>query len=176
MKSFKNFLNEKTRLLGKLKKHEKLLYNSYVDFLKDYYSINVDIEVSLRKPNRKLMWGWIDLIALSNGKYKIVVENVPYGILGKIGHEFTHIKQYITAELRFTEDQKHFIWKGKEHMLIKEYSSIKNFEEYKKVPWEAEAYKMQEKLPELFKKSKYFKELKGKDINLDFMIDNDAIG
>lgn len=176
MIKFKDFINEKSKLLGSLKKHEKILYNSYIEFLKDYYKVNIDIEISFRKPNpSRWFWGWIDLIGLRDGKYKIVVQKVPSGLLTRIAHEFTHIKQYIKGELRFTDDHKTFLWKGKESLTIKEYNAIKNFEEYKKVPWEADAYKMQDKLVPLYLKSKFFEDIKGKDVNLDYLIDNDAL-
>ncbi len=171
---FKEYLIE-YKLLGKLKKHEKILYNNYLDFLQEYFKTNINIEVSFRKPNKKRLFGWIDLIALSEKKYKIIVENNPYEILGKIGHEFMHINQYIKGDLRFTDDFKTFLWQGKENLTIKEYNKITNLSEYKKVPWEAEAYQMQEKLPNLYKKSEQYNTLKGQDPNIDFMLDNDLI-
>jgi hypothetical protein len=165
-------LLEALKLQGKLKKYEKILYESYIDFLKDYYKVNENITISFRKPNSKKFFGFIDLVGLSTGKYKIVVENIHFGILGKIGHEFTHIKQYCKGEFNFTEDYKTFIWKGKENMTVKEYNEITSYEEFKKIPWETEAYKMQEELPVLYKKSKFYKEILGKDATLDFSLEN----
>ena len=176
MNSFKDFINEKDKLLGKLKPYEKLLYGAYIEFLKDYYKVNKDITLSIRKPTGKAMFGFIDLMALREGKYKVIIQG-GYGALEHIGHEFTHIAQYDRGDFDCTDDYKMLIWKNKEYMSIKEYSSIqgKDFEKYKKIPWEAEAYKQQEILPDLFKKSKFLEELKGKDVNLDFLIDNDAL-
>ncbi len=175
--TFKDYLRiDEYKLLGKLKKHEKLLYNNYLDFLQDHFNTNINVEVSFRKPNKKRLFGWIDLIGLSNKKYKIIVENIPFEMLGKIAHEFTHIKQYIKGELNFTKDEKTFLWKGEKNLTIKEYNNITNMSEYKEVPWEKEAYQMQDKLPILYKKSKQLKELKAQgDPNIEFMIQNDLV-
>jgi len=163
------------KLLGKLKPYEKLLFNAYIDFLQDYYKTNINVEISFRKPNTKKFFGWIDLIGLQNKKYKIIVEHTLTGVLGKIGHEFTHINQFLKGDLNYSEDEKFIIWKKKEFMTVKEYAKINDFNTYSKIPWEKEAYKMQDKLPPLFFKSKYYKDLKGKDTTLDYLMDNDSI-
>jgi hypothetical protein len=163
------------KLLGKLKPHEKLLFNAYIDFLQEYYKTNINLEISFRKPNTRKLFGWIDLIGLQNKKYKIIVEYKPYGMLGTVGHEFTHIHQFLRGDLGYSKDEKYILWNKKEFITVKEYSKINDFATYKKIPWEAEAYKMQDKLPGLFLKSKQFKNLKGKNETLDFLIDNDSI-
>ncbi len=177
MKTFRELVenNRKIKFMGTLRPWEKKLYTAYIKFLMEHYKNNFDIEISIRKPKNKFMWGWIDLIGLKNKKYKIVVEYSLGGLLGKIGHEFTHIHQFIKGDLDYTDDEKDFIWKKKINMSIKEYNNINDFNEYKKVPWEKEAYKMQDKLPGLFYKSSYFESLKGLDANLDFLIDNEAL-
>jgi hypothetical protein len=173
MKSFRELvLSEATKITGKLKPYEKLLYNTYIEFLKDYYNVNHDISISFRKPNSKAYFGYIDLIALKAGKYKIAVENIPYGILGKIGHEFTHIAQYHRGDFDYTKDEKSLLWKGKEFITVKEYSKITDLSIHKKLPWEKEAYEMQEKLPNLFQKSKFLEDIIGKNATLDFGIEN----
>ena len=173
---FKEYITEKTKLLGTLKKHEKLLYNAYIDFLKDYYKVTKDVTLSIRKPTGKALFGYIDLMALREGKYKVIIQG-GYGALEHIGHEFTHVAQYDRGDFNCTDDYKMLIWKKKEFVLVKDYAKLqgKDFEKYKKVPWEAEAYKQQELLPGLFKESKFLQELKGKDDTLDFLIDNDAL-
>jgi len=168
-------ITEAYKFTGKLKPHEKILHNAYVDFLQDYYKVNLKIEISFRKPNKKLYFGFIDLIGLSNGKYKIVVEHILYGILGKIGHEFTHCVQYKNGDLGFTEDELSVTWKGKPFITAKELGKITDFNEYKKLPWEAEAYKAQDKLADLFLKSSFFKDIQGTNATIDFLFDNEAI-
>ena len=174
MNSFRKIsLFETAKFTGKLKQYEKLLYEAYVDFLKDYYGVNKNIEISFRKPNKKAYFGYIDLIALKSGKNKIIVENIPYGILGKIGHEFTHIAQFLRGDFDYSNDEKNLLWKGKEFISVKDYSKITSLGEHKKLPWEKEAYAQQEILPKKFKESKFLNDLMGKDATLDFGIEND---
>ena len=168
---FKQYLNEDKFLNAK--KYEKILYGALLSFLKNKFNLNSPIEVSLRKPSKKRLFGWIDLIGLKNGKYKIIIENQsPLTNIGAIAHEFTHILQFHEGRLDYTKDEKNFIWNHKVHMSIKDYNKITNLAEYKQVPWEKEAYKNQEEIPSLFLKSKEYKDLKGLDINLDFIMDN----
>jgi hypothetical protein len=176
MKTFKELalqnITEATKITGKLKTHEKLLYNTYIEFLKDYYNVKHNIVLSIRKPNNSPYVGYIDLIALKAGNYKIIVENISYGILGKIGHEFTHVAQYHRGDFDYTKDEKSLLWKGKEFITVKEYSKITDLSIHKKLPWEKEAYEMQEELPELFKNSNFLKDIIGKNATLDFGIEN----
>lgn len=170
--TFRNLL-ESTKFTGKIKPYEKLLYSAYIDFLQEYFKTNINLTLHFVKPSNKDIFGDIDIKSLEKKKYKINVENgISSVVLGRIAHEFTHIYQYLNNSLSFSSDEKYLMWNGKDFMSIKEYNSITNFQEYKKIPWEAESYKMQNKLPNLFKKSKYYKDLKGKDISLDFLMDN----
>lgn len=65
-----------------------------------------------------------------------------------ITHEMTHVKQYARGE---TKDVNKFTksWKGEEYLSL--YSTV---EEYMELPWEKEAYEMQEVLCEEYKKIK----------------------
>ena len=62
-------------------------------------------------------------------------------------HEMTHVKQHAKGELKdvnaFTK-----LWKGKEYMAL--YSTV---DEYMELPWEAEAYEMQEILLTKYKET-----------------------
>ena len=174
MRTFREIaIMEKFKFSGKIKNYEKLLFEAYIEFLKDYYKVNKNIEISFRKPNKKKYFGFIDLVALQSGKNKIIVENTPYGILGKIGHEFTHIAQFLRGDLNYTKDEKSLLWKGKEFITIKEYSKISDMNEHKKLPWEKEAYAQQDILPGKFKESKFLNDIIGQDASLDFGIEND---
>ena len=59
-------------------------------------------------------------------------------------HEMVHVKQYARGE---TKDVNQFTkaWKGEEYIAM--YSTVK---EYMALPWEAEAYKLQEELCEKY--------------------------
>lgn len=174
MRNFEEYLNE-YKLLGKLKPYEKLLYNTYIDFINNYFNVNIKVEISFRKPSGKLYFGYIDLIGLSNGKYKIIVEHTLSDILAKIGHEFTHLVQYKNGKLGFTEDHKTVTWNGVDYITVKDLGKITKLHEYKKLPWEEEAYEVQAKIVKEFMKSSHFKEIEGKDPNIDFLISNNAL-
>ena len=174
MKKFKEFLIE-TKLLGVKEKYKKDIYKNYVEFLKDEFNVSQDIELSIRKPSKSVMFGYIDLVSMSKGKYKIIVKEGGLSIvLGRIAHEYTHIKQYLKGQLNYTDDLQHIIWKNKEYISVKELQKVtKDLSEYMKLPWEAEAYKNQDDFPELYSKSKHFKELHSSaDDNMKFVLDN----
>jgi len=167
---FREYLEE-TKLLGKLKPYEKILYNTYVDFLNDYFNVNLNIDISFRKPSNKLYFGYIDLVGVSNGKYKIIVEMTHMSaLISKIGHEFTHLVQGYKGTLGYSKDQKYVTWKGADYISVKDLGKITNLDEYKKLPWETEAYHIQDIILDKFVKSKYYKSLKGKDANLDMIL------
>jgi len=174
MYTFRNLLEtRKLKISGKIKNYEKLLYSAYIDFLQDFFKTNINLTLSIRKPSNKEMFGNIDLKSLESKKYKIIIENgIISVVLGRIAHEFTHISQYLSGNLTFSKDEKTLIWKGKYYITVKDYDNITNFQDYKKIPWEAESYKMQETLPKMFLNSNYCKSLKGKDASLDFLLDN----
>ena len=177
MISFKEYLNE-VKFKGKYQAFEKPLYESFLDFLQDYYNTDIEITLSLKKKLKdENFFGHVDLVEIKNKKYIIVLEHIPYGILSKIAHEFVHIKQIIRGELDHSKDYKSLIWKKKKVIALDYYNSIKSFEEYKTIPWEREAYKLQEVLVKRYKKSNFFKLLDEETIepNLRFMIDNDLV-
>jgi len=176
MGAFKEYLNE-TKLLGKLKPYEKKLFMAYVDFLKEYFHQSKEVEISFRKPSARATFGYIDLVAFSKGKYKIIVENNFSLLLGHIAHEYTHVSQYLNGYLDFNKDQTQILWKKEPYISIKDLNKVmkdRDMVTYKNLPWEAEAYKNQDKLPDVFKSSPQFKELKdnAKDATLIFVLDN----
>ena len=66
-----------------------------------------------------------------------------------IAHELTHVKQINKGELQYKNGG--VIWRGKQVMTKKEFEkhskvkTIEDFNRYKSVPWEKEAYKRGEK-------------------------------
>ena len=177
--TFRGFLDE-VKFKGKYQAFEQPLYESFLDFLQDYYNTDVDVTLSLKKnlPSKKF-FGHVDLVEIKNKKYIITLEHIPYGILERIAHEFIHIKQIMRGELDYSSDLSELIWKrnGKTQIIkVEYYNNIKDYNTYKKIPWEAEAYKYQELMVKKYLKSKYFELLSTtKEPNLRFMIDNDLI-
>lgn len=159
--TFKKFLVE-TKLLGDLKPYEKDIFNNYVEFLKDHFNVSKEVEISIRKPNSKAMFGYIDLVSMKQGKYKIVVKNVFGTLLGHIGHEYTHVAQFLRGDLDYTDDLSFVLWKNQPYISVKDLNKFTKDDlvKYKELPWEKEAYHNQDILPNIYKKSKFFKELK----------------
>lgn len=170
---FRAYLNE-AKIIGKLKPYESSLISGYMKFLQDYFDIQKEVNVILKKPDSKTMFGYIDLIAMSSGKYDIIVKYEFGTILGHIAHEFTHVKQYLKGELDYTPDLKFVVWKKEPFISIKDLSkTTKDLVKYKELPWEAEAYKNQKDLPQKFKKSRQYQELyQNADATLAFVLDN----
>ena len=95
---------------------------------------------------------------------------------GYIAHEMTHVKQYVRGDLRvsITRDGPVFLWQGKPYMSAKDYAAITNYAEYAKLPWEAEAIRVQKTLPRQWLSSAV-PSLRGQDPTLDYLIDNDLL-
>lgn len=170
---FKEHLFE-TKLVGKLKPYETSLVSNFVDFLKDYFNISKDVEINLKPPTAKAMFGYIDLVSMRDGKFKITVQNSSMRVLNHIAHEYTHVAQFLRGDLDYTDDMKHILWKREEFITVKNLQkTMKSFKDYQMLPWEMEAYSNQDKLPTLYKKSEYFDKLKSTDDpTLKFVLDN----
>ena len=72
--------------------------------------------------------------------------------LETIFHEMVHVKQYAKKELLETKDGT--FWKGRNYTRqVNTSSKARNYDVYNKLPWEVEAYEMQDTLTEKFKKN-----------------------
>lgn len=159
-----------------LKPYEKLLIGSIIEFMRGKYGINSKIIV--KKKESRGTYGDIVLNDNTLNKDKFYLHfnpNASYSfIIHSIIHELIHVKQISKGELRPSPDYKELLWKGKSVISVSDYKKFqrKNFNEYKKLPWEAEAYGGMKPLYREFLKSKQFQSLKGKDENLDNIISN----
>lgn len=67
-------------------------------------------------------------------------------IVNTICHEFVHVSQIQRGDLKFSRNNPHIIiWKGK-RMIYNPSIMNGNLEDYCQLPWEAEAYALQDKL------------------------------
>ena len=173
----KTLLNED--LFGtslKLKPYESLMVKSVVSFMMDKYKFKAKIIV--KKKDKAGMIGDISLNtnSVDNNKFYLHFNpNQSYKrIIQSMLHELTHVKQVSKGELLPNKDYTAILWKGKEYITTKEYGKLmkSNIGEYMKLPWEMEANKNMNNLYTSFINSKYWKELKGKDVTLDYIIDN----
>jgi len=173
----KNIINED--LFGtslKLKSYETLMVKSVVAFMMNAF--NFKAKIIVKKKDKAGMIGDISLNtnSVDNNKFYLHFNpNQSYKmIIQSILHELTHVKQVSKGELLPNKDYTTILWKGKEYITAKEYGKLmkSNIGEYMKLPWEMEANKNMNNLYTSFINSKYWKELKGKDVTLDYIIDN----
>jgi hypothetical protein len=160
----------------KMKPYEALIVKAVVSFMMDKYSFNAKIIV--KKKDKAGIIGDISLNSnsVNNGKFYLHFNpNQSYKrIIQSMLHELTHVKQVAKKELLPNKDYTAILWKGKEYVTAKDYNKLmkSDIASYMKLPWEIEANTNMTNLYSTFINSKYWKNLKGKDVNLDYIIDN----
>lgn len=170
IKTFESLFTEDT----KIKPYEKLLIDSVINFMKDKFDF--DAKITVKKKNNERFFGDISLSDSSINKNKFILHynpnaSIKYQITSLI-HELIHVKQVVKKELGVTSDWKNITWYT-DIISVKDYKkSMKDINIYKNLPFEKEAYEYMEIGYNEYIESDYFKSLKGKDINLDFIIDN----
>jgi hypothetical protein len=181
--TIREYLNEQQtlnedifRVDNTIKKYEKYIIDAIINFLKEEWNFNANIIVK-KKQNNSLI-GDISLNhnSVINNKFTLHFNpNQSYlEMIKSLIHELTHVKQVSKSELKPSLDWKSIIWNNDFEISVKEYNKIKDFNKYKELPWEEEAYKnmLDTSLRNKFFKSKYWIDLKGKDATLDYIIDN----
>ena len=160
----------------KLKPYEALMVKSVVSFMMDKYKFKAKIIV--KKKDKAGMIGDISLNSNSvdNNKFYLHFNpNQSYKrIIQSMIHELTHVKQVSKSELLPNKDYTSILWKGKEYIDAKEYGKLmkSDISAYRYLPWEMEADTNMTSLYSMFINSKHWKDLKGKDATLDYIIDN----
>lgn len=168
-------LNEIYEQNKKQKNHEKLFTNSVVEYMKSKFNFNPK-KITVKKKFSDGYIGDVSITDTSLGGKFTVHYNPDQGyrmIIAALIHELTHVKQIDKRELKPSDDWKSLVWKDDTFVSVKDYKkAAKDFNKYKELPWEQEAYHNQHTLVDDFIDSKFFKNLKGKDNTLDFIIDN----
>jgi hypothetical protein len=160
----------------KMKPHETLLVKSVISFMMDKY--NFTAKIIVKKKDKVGMIGDISLNSNSvdgNKFYLHFNPNQSYKrIIQSMIHELTHVKQVSKNELLPNKEYTAILWKGKEYITAKEYGKLmkSDIQTYMKLPWEEEADKNMNSLYSTFIGSKYWKDLRGKDETLDYIMDN----
>lgn len=160
----------------KLKPYEALMVKSVVSFMMDKYKFKAKIIV--KKKDKAGMIGDISLNSNSvdNNKFYLHFNpNQSYKrIIQSMIHELTHVKQVSKSELLPNKEYTSILWKGKEYITAKEYGKLmkSDISAYRNLPWETEADTNMTSLYPMFINSKHWKDLKGKDDTLDYIIDN----
>ena len=177
MIKLKDILNEDLFTSSlKMKPYEKLIVSAVIEFMRKTFGFNSKIIV--KKKEKHGLLGDITLNDNSLNKDKFYLHfnsNATFPtIIKSLLHELTHVKQVAKGELKPSSDYKSLLWKNNPIISVKDYNKMgkTDFQGYKKMPWETEAYENMKKLYNPFLKSKYWTSLKGKDANLDYIIDN----
>lgn len=171
-------LNEDVlRVSNNIKKYEKYIIDAIIKFLKEEWGFNANI--SVKKKQTKGSIGDISLNKNSVFNNNFILHFNPnqglFEVIRSLIHELTHVKQVSKGELKPASDWKSIIWKDDYEISVKDYKKImKDVYKYRELPWEIEAYKnmADSSLHDKFFQSEYWKNLKGKDATLDFVIDN----
>jgi hypothetical protein len=160
----------------KMKPHESLIVKSVVAFMVDIYKFNANIIV--KKKDKVGLIGDISLSSTSVDRNKFYLHFNPnqsyQRIIQSMIHELTHVKQVSKKELLPNKDYTSILWKGKEYITTNDYNKLmkKSPTEYMKLPWEVEANYNMRGLYTQFLNSKWWKDLRGKDQTLDYIMDN----
>jgi hypothetical protein len=160
---------------GGMKPYEKLLMGGLVKFMQN--TLGFSGKVVVKKKSSNSLFGDLSLSdAAMRGKITLHYNpNSSYEIMLKsLIHELIHAKQVAKGELKPSSDYKSLVWKGNPFISVKDYNNFqrKDINQYKKLPWEKEAYAGMDKYYRMFLNSKEFKELVGKDPNLDYILSN----
>lgn len=179
--NFHSFINEGLfETDNSIKKYEKLIIDAVIAYMKN--KLSFDAKITVKKKNSKNMIGDIQLNANSIDNNKFTLHFNPNQstvlMIKSLIHELTHVKQVSKGELT-TVDYKSILWKNDIPLDVKTYNkmmrNVKNLEGYNKyndLPWEKEARLNMENLYLDFIESDYWKNLKGKDVTVDFIMDN----
>jgi len=159
----------------KMKPHDKIITGAVIEFMKSKLGFNGKITV--RKKDNDSLIGDVTLNDNSLNKGKFTLHYNPNQSLTlqiqSMIHELTHVSQISKKQLTPSKDYKEILWKGKPALKVSDYKKLqKNFNEYKKLPWEAEAYSNMTKFYKPFLQSEYWKGLKGQNEIVDQYIDN----
>jgi len=145
----KNIGHNNLKLTGTIPKYLYPLFYDFVNYCRNKIGIdNTTINLNFKQVKNNEI-GFVNFSNVLNGENKIIIDkNASYPFLLKyIAHELTHIKQIINKELQIKEG--FFIWNNERNISIAEYNIIiKNydFDTYKNLEWEKEAYDNQYKI------------------------------
>jgi hypothetical protein len=158
-----------------IKPYEKLMIDAVIAFMKSKFGFNATIVVK-KKDNV----GMIGDIVLNNNSVNLNKFTLHYNpsqgypsMIKSLIHELTHVKQVSSKELQPSADYKSLVWNTDYVLSVRDYiKTMKNMSAYKELPWEKEAYSNMNSLYDEFINSPYWTNLRGKDKNMDFIINN----
>lgn len=166
----KYILNEISKITGN-KSVLNPLYLDFVKFCTNKLSITDDIVVNFKKMNKRHYDGYV-----SNKNSNIIYIDSSSGIktqLDKIAHELTHIEQFRNKNLIIDNDYIKF--NGKRFISVTDYNNLRDYDEYKKLPWESEAITNGSRFVKDYLNSKYYDEIMDTNPSLKYIKDNDLL-
>jgi hypothetical protein len=115
---------------------------------KETYYIHIEICSKLNGEKGRCE---VESAETKRGKYKEYLISIKkskkiINLLETLGHELTHVRQYMSGQLNFGKDVNHSIWDGKAYDERKL--------SYWMYPWEIEAYGMERCMYELWRQNK----------------------
>lgn len=160
-----------------IKKHEKYIIEAVINFLKDEWDFNAKITVKKKQSNTLFGDVVLNTNSVVNNKFTLHFNpNQSYlEMIRSLIHELTHVKQISSGQLKPGANWKSLIWKNDYEISVSDYKKcMKDFNKYKKLPWEAEAYDNMANttLRQKLFTSRHWTDLYGIDDTLDFIIDN----
>ena len=180
MKKFNEFIKEDLfKGDTRMKEYEKLLYNSFINFLKDEWSI--EATVILKKKPHSNIFGSVTLSDATINKGRFILYFDPkssvLNVFKTLLHEMTHVKQISEGRLRPNEKWNSLLFDDDYEISVRDYNKLLksgNISKYKQLPWEVEAYDnmSREDIIKQYINSDYLNKIKDKDINIEFIIDN----
>lgn len=185
MRNLNEFLNESKlnnsniKIYGQKNEDLKKIYSAVTTYIiNDIIGDSVDLKVYFKKLNKRTN-GSIELYDtiknISTKKFKLVLDktNGTRYHFTMLAHEITHIKQVLKGELAISDDNKHLLWKGKPYLTVTDYLKVVSdydFETYKNLPWEKEAYYNGSIYVDKILNSDTLTNLKGESDQMDFII------
>lgn len=175
MQTFKEYINESTKIMGKIKPFEKVIFTAFVEYFRNRFNVSGDVRLRALKKIPKNKFGYVNLNDLDRGIYTVTVErgSIPYTFY-VMTHEFTHLHQFIQHKIGSEGDM--ITWNGKPHISVSEYNSM-SYNTYKELPWEREAIKnsKNKSIYNDFMRSDYYTNMRGLDPMVDYIMDNDLM-
>jgi len=169
--------NKNCKITGAMPKYTHPLIYDFVNYCRDIIDIGDSKIIVNFKQVKENEIGFVNFANVLNGKNLIIInKNASHPFLLKyISHELTHVKQIAKKELDIKNG--FFVWKNEQNISIKEYNDIikrYDFETYKNLEWEKEAYANQNNILNSYLNSDSFKNLNDQntDPTLKFILQN----
>lgn len=101
-------------------------------------------KIRVRSTRHKHFEGWAYVTEKNNAEISINRKLHGAKLFQCVAHEMVHVSQFLRGDLTTSEDR--FYWKGKAYKLSDKKFQKMDYEKYRALPWEAEAYEYCERM------------------------------